>query len=176
MTEQSKKATTVLDRLVSRATRDERLLELLTDFENGYSQGWYMALPDAFKAPLDIRQTARVVNKQQTLQWTQGGNFSFKQGDVIYDTPKAYDEWARALHHLKLCICIKHATDAGSPEAEGKQGRAARQAGFVAFDILQPNDQKTAIEKVGEHTCTQDEFVRFLINGPLPSWPSTLKK
>ena len=41
---------------------------------------------------LDIKLTERKKNKQSYLEWTQGPYFSFAEGHLFYDTPKAYRE------------------------------------------------------------------------------------
>jgi hypothetical protein len=69
-------------------TRQGRLEFCLRDPGSEISPGWFMHVPRQFNDALDIRQTERVENGVKKTVWTQGGNFSFKPGDMIHDTEK----------------------------------------------------------------------------------------
>jgi hypothetical protein len=47
------------------------------------------------------------------------------------------------------------------------EGGTGRFSGQVTFAILTPNKERTKIVERGEHAMSQDDFVRFLILGPL---------
>jgi hypothetical protein len=126
-----------------------------------------MFVPSCFNDALDIKQTDRVVNKKKTLVWTQGSSFHFNTGDTIYDTPDAYKVWSEALKTIGVCVQIKTGSSAGPTE-----GGSGRFAGSVTFAILTPNKNRTKIVERGEHSMSQDDFVRFLISGP----PEELKR
>lgn len=162
----------ILEKVVGATSRQERLTDLLSEFPGGYADGWYMRIPDAFRGALDVQQTIRVSGGKQQLVWTQGSTFTFKVGDALYDTPDAYQEWATALKKIRLCVAVKSANDARPISKDNPK----RHAGYVAFEILKPNRDRSAVEKVGEQSCSQDEFVRFLIAGPLPGWSEHLSK
>ena len=67
------------------------------------------AVPKAFKEPL--------------------ASCRFEQGDILYDTPKAYEgTWADALQHLRFSIQIK------SP-ARGTTSRLEKDADFIAKKV-----------------------------------------
>jgi len=156
------KVLTILDQMIrEKSTREKRFTDLLKDPAAEIAAGWYMCVPPCFNDALDIKQTERVENKKKTLVWTQGSSFSFKTGDILYDTPKAYQLWSEALEDINLCIQVKTASSAGS--AEGDSGRVP---GSITFSILTPNKDRSMIVERGEHTMTQDDFVRFLISGP----------
>jgi len=142
------------------ATRQTRSLDLLKPLQEGDSGGWFMYVPSCFNEALDIRQTERVKDGKKSLCWTQGAFFSFKQGDTIYDTPKAYEHWSKALKHINICVSVKAATDVSLGE-DGK----SRSPGSVTFIILKPNKQRTKLVEHEQRTMTQDEFVKFLIIG-----------
>lgn len=141
-------------------TRQTRSLDLLKPPQEGDSGGWFMYTPSCFNEALDIRQTERVKDGRKSLYWTQGAFFSFKQGDTIYNTPKAYEQWSKALEHINICISVKTATDVSLGE-DGK----SRFPGSVTFIILKPNKQRTKLVEQEQRTLTQDEFVKFLITG-----------
>jgi len=162
----------ILGRTVGASSRQERLTDLLSEFPGGYADNWYMQIPDVFRGAVDIQQTIRVSAGKQQLVWTQGSTFSFKVGDTLYDTPDAYQEWATALKKLRLCVAVKSATDSRPVSKDNPK----RHAGYVAFEIFKPNRDRSAVEKVGEQSCSQDEFVRFLIAGALPGWSEHLAK
>lgn len=125
-----------------------------------------MCVPSCFNNALDIRQTLRKKDGKESLIWTQGSAFSFKPGDTIYHTPKAYSEWSEAVRHLCLCIQVHQATDASPEKSIADGGTVPRNPGVVRFSILTSNDHKTAVVKRGDAELTQDEFVRLLIRGP----------
>lgn len=161
------KALKLTDDTADKGKRTKRLTELLKAPDDEQTTGWFMCLPSCFNNALDIRQTPRKKDGKESLIWTQGSAFSFKPGDAIYDTPKAYSEWGEALKHLSVCIQVHQATDA-TPEKSNADGGGTvpRNPGVVRFSILTPNDQKTAVVKRGDADLTQDEFVRLLIRGP----------
>jgi len=102
------------------------------------------------------------------LIWTQGREFKFKAGDIIYDTPRGYEQWSEALRHIRFCIQVRSATDATSPPPP-----ATRSAGTVTFDILVPTSDRKRLAHSATHALTQDAFIRFLISGEgLPEQPS----
>jgi hypothetical protein len=142
------------------AKKEDRLTELLRDPENDGTTGWFMHLPTCFNDALDIKQTPRKVDGKTVTVWTQGAGFAFKAGDTIYDTARAYDEWAQALRHIRLCVQVRSASDATSPQAS-----AARNLGNVVFDVLVPSNDGTVLVHSASHALTQDAFVRFLISG-----------
>ncbi len=152
----------ILDRLIrEKPTRENRLTDLLKDPLAEIAEGWYMCVPPWFNEALDIKQTERIENKKKTRKWTQGASFSFKPGDTVYDSPDAYKVWFEALKTISLCIQVKTASNAGCTEPG-----MGRSAGLVTFSILTPNKDRSKIVERGEHTMSQDDFVRFLIAGP----------
>jgi hypothetical protein len=161
------KALKLTDDTVDKGKRTNRVTELLKAPDDEQSTGWFMCVPSCFNNALDIRQTPRKKDGKDSLIWTQGSAFSFKPGDAIYDTSKAYSEWGEALKHLSVCIQVNQATNA-APEKSNADGDSTvpRNPGVVRFSILTPNDQRTAVVKSGDAELTQDEFVRFLIGGP----------
>lgn len=144
--------------------RTKRLTDLLKQPEDDEETGeWFMCVPSCFNNAMDIRQTTL----EGELQWTQGSTFSFKTGDTLYDTPKAYFHWEEAVRHLKIAIQVQAATDA-IPEKRSKEKGvlAPRNPGAVRIIILLPNPDRTSLVPLGQFQLTQDEFVRFLIAGP----------
>ena len=106
----------LLERLTrASAKREDRLADLLRDPETDSTSDWFMHVPKCFNDALDIRQTLRKADGKTVTVWTQGGVFAFKVGDMIYDTARAYDEWAQALQHIKLCVQVRDTTDVATP-------------------------------------------------------------
>lgn len=96
-----KESLRILDLSIALQDNDERMDELLTDFAQGFAEGWGMAVGSCFRDALDIRQTEKVAGGKKARVFTQGGTFSFSQGDTLYDTPRAYDEeWGTALQSI----------------------------------------------------------------------------
>jgi len=154
-----------------RMKRSEILLRPL----DASNYDWSFYVPNCFNEELDIRQTIRtdpvkdangdIVKKAngkpktiQRLVWTQGNFFTFQKGDTIYDTSLAYQEWGHALKHIKRMITIKYAQPVEFEEWQNK-----RSPGEVIFSltIFQNGELKESENK----TLTQDEFVKYLIDG-----------
>jgi hypothetical protein len=151
----------------SRKEKQDRFVELLRDAESESSQGWFMHVPKRFNAALDIRETERVERGVKRVVWTQGAMFSFKQGDLIYDTADGYLVWSAALQHIKICLSVTSAAEVTAPQ----QG-APRIPGSVGFDVFVPNQDRTAVVRAATGNLTQDGFVRLLISGEgLPQYP-----
>jgi len=154
------KAINILQHLLADNT-NKRLLDLLKHPDNQHPQDWYMYVPSCFNDALDIRKIIHTHNKKKTLTWTQGKLFSFKRGDTLYDTPLAYEEqWSQALKVINFCVLVKDAQNV--TPAWKKQ---LRTAGFVCFSICVPNKNKTNLIEQDTHELTQDDFVKFLIQG-----------
>jgi hypothetical protein len=144
-----------------------RLTELLKSPQDDETSGWFMCVPSCFNNALDIRLTTRKINGKETRVWTQGSLFSFKAGDTLYDTSKAYSEWGEALKHLSLCINVEQATDAIPAKKKSQQSEnTQRDHGSIRFSVLISNNPKTALMKIDDFQMTQDDFVFFLIRGP----------
>lgn len=122
---------------------------LLHEFESGYSDGWACCLPQAFRGALDIQKTYKREAGVGQLVWTQGNSFSFNLGDRIYDSREVYElPWGDALKTINFAIFI-----CGSNPA------------YVEFDIMVPNEQRTALVAQQRGVASPLEFVRLLITG-----------
>jgi len=162
--------------------KEKRSLKLITDFVNGYADGWYFAIGEYFKDALDIKYTERrepfLINgirqyeiverngikrkkllSKTVMRWTQGKCFSFAEGHILYDTPKAYLEWKEALNHIKLACFIIRAVPSGT------NGDGVFSGGSVTFQLSKPNEQKDGLETIGQYHLSQDEFIHFLKSG-----------
>jgi len=92
----------LLDLLTSNNGMTRRVPNLLRNPKGHIPEEWFMHLPPCFNDALDIKFS----NKDVDSKWTQGGNFSFKRGDLIYDTPKAYFIWGEALKWINLAVQV----------------------------------------------------------------------
>ncbi|HLC15317.1 MAG TPA: hypothetical protein VJL89_03720, partial [Thermodesulfovibrionia bacterium] len=90
------------------------------------------------------------------MVWTQGINFSFKIGDVIYDNPKAYNAWN--LNNFQLILQIIRAKPVHIVQDDSDN--TVIHPGLVEFTVNAPNQDKTALERIGLFTVTQNDFVR----------------
>lgn len=161
----SKSALDLLKELVGstevqkRRTRETRLLK---DPDEETPAGWRLCVPKCFNSALDISQTIRKErgSGRDVLTWTQGSAFSFKVGDVLYDTPKAYGPWPAALKHLGFAAQVIDSADA-VPQQRGQP----RDPGRIRATILRPSASATRLCVTGSVLMTQDEFVEALITG-----------
>jgi hypothetical protein len=160
------------------SSRDNRSLKLLKMSKRSSvdKDNWFIYVPPCFNDCLDISETDRIVKtgrkiidkktgkeKEETKvekKWTQGSRFSFHRGCTLYDTPKAYQKWDEAIREIKYCISVENAMD-----ARPAMNFDDRFPGLVDFSVFKPSTQKEKLEKIGDFSLTQDDFVRFLIEG-----------
>ena len=117
---------------------------------------WSFHVPLCFNNALDIKLQSLTWNKVEYISWTQGSNFAFKKGDVLYLNLTEYQKGTPAIQ-------IKAAEDAmgtdilEKPEKDEKTHTQikARITGKVVFTDF---DGK-------EKSMTQDDFVYMLITG-----------
>ncbi|MCK5173094.1 MAG: hypothetical protein KAR47_06860 [Planctomycetes bacterium] len=157
--------------------KEKRLTKALKEPERSITDhdDWFMYVPSFFNDCLDIAKTDRVERtgrktldektgkmkeeKETKKVWTQGSRFAFHRGCTLYDTPKAYHKWEDAINEIKYCVSILSATS-----AQPAMGDQERIPGIVEFSILSPI-QSQGLKKIKDFTLTQDEFIRFLIEG-----------
>ena len=97
------------------------------------SKDWFMYVPEVFNHALAITQVKRVNLVDRV--WSQGYNFSFAQGDVLYDCSTAYHVWSDAIKAMSRCIQITAATPVLTT-----RGATTASQGSVTFDLLEPNE------------------------------------
>ena len=127
---------------------------------------WFAYIPTSFNSALDIRPT----KYRGEVAWTQGGRFSFKRGDVIYDKKECYFSWDDARTHMGICIQIT----AAAPVSW--QVDSSRDPGRVDFTVYRPNKDRSNIEPESFESITHDEFVHFLISGSKKMLPEIADK
>jgi len=139
----------------------KRHTNLIADFVNGYAAGWFMAVKECYRNELDIKFIERKKAKQSFFEWTQGPYFSFAEGHIFYDTPKAYKKWGQATKAIKIACKIISATptvlDKNKNLVEGK----------VVFTIYKPDAKRISLNADKDYTLSQTEFVNFLKTGVL---------
>ena len=96
------------------------------------------------------------------MRWTQGAEYSFSEGHVIYDTPKAYRIWKEALQHISYMVNVLRSTPSKWDEDEG-----VNIEGSVTFLLQKPNAERTGLDKIDQYSMTQTKFVEFLRTGEL---------
>jgi len=170
----------LLEKLITQKSsgKDKRHTEFLKKPERTPidKDEWFIYVPPCFNDCLDIAKTERRVktgrkvedektgkmkdDKKTKKVWTQGSRFNFHRGCTLYDTPKAYNRWDVAVNEIKYCISIKSAK-AAKPVIDKNE----RTHDEVIFSILSPCSQISSLKEIGEFSLSQDEFVRFLIEG-----------
>ncbi len=155
----------------------ERSTTVCAQFVGGFTREWSFKLPEAFKEALDIKTTVRQINKVQHSVVTQGTSYSFKKGDVIYDSILAYTfEWGEALKLTKFMIQIDDAAPDSfqivndsivQSEKEGAFRLIVNRPidGFVKFSLYRSTGSSVKIVKKIE--TNQKELVRFLQSGKM---------
>ena len=157
-------------------------------FVDGYADNWHFAVSEAFRDALDIKWTTISEDKVETRFWTQGTNYSFKEGDTLYDTRLAYEKpWGEALKIIQYCLKVISAIPASvvvTKEFEStdpvrytedktlkndmpifQYQRTRMSWGSVRFEVWRPSPaaQKVVLAEVKE--TTQEPFVYFLQTG-----------
>ena len=131
-----------------------------------------MQVPAHFNAALDIRVTHPKDHPEGIP--TQGDNFSFSAGDVLYTTQTKPLAWSEFLKEDWIALQVSHATPAAPPT-----GALPRNPGSVTFQIMGRNESGTGLQKLGIRSVTQDEFIELLVSGevmPAIGSPISLKE
>lgn len=116
--------------------------------DSEFFDGFKWAIPRAFAAPLAACR--------------------FEQGDVLYDTPKAYEgEWASALKHIRHSVVVKWPLRGGSTKANEEQDSVFADNWNSRVELTM-RDFKADEER--EITTTQGRFYWMLWNGITPDW------
>jgi hypothetical protein len=139
----------------------KRHSQIVAHFVNGYAKGWYMAVKECYRNELDIKYTERKKNKQSFWEWTQGPYFSFSEGHLFYNTPKAYKKWAEAIKDIKIACQITSAT----PTILDRNKNLIE--GMVEFTIYEPDKKFASLKAAKNNKLSQKEFVNFLKTGIL---------
>jgi hypothetical protein len=142
----------------------KRHTQLIAKFVNGYAEGWFMAVRECYRNELDIKLTKRKKNGQSYLEWTQGPYFSFAEGHLFYDTPRAYKKnkkWGQALKVIKKACKIKSST----PTTLDKNRKLIE--GTVNLTMYKPDKKATSLIAIQDYKVSQKEFVEFLKTGQL---------
>lgn len=139
----------------------KRHSQLIAHFVNGFAKGWHMAVKDCYRNELDIKYTERKKNKQSFWEWTQGPYYSFSEGHLFYNTPKAYRKWEEAIKDIKIACQITSAR----PTILDRNKKLVE--GMVEFTIYEPDKKFTSLKAVKDYKLSQEEFVNFLRRGAL---------
>jgi hypothetical protein len=99
---------------------------------------------------------------KDVLRWTQGRFYCFSEGQVLYDSPKAYlSPWREALKHLNLrCEIVRAIPCTKNDEGYFKHGS-------VVFTLSKPNGDRTGLKAIDQYHLTQTDFVEYLRTGEL---------
>ncbi len=151
-------------------TSTRRSTDLNACFVDGFADGWHMALKDSFRMELDIKLTERKKNRESYYEWTQGPYYCFSEGQLIYDSRKAYASWQDALKSVSLACQIVTAKP-NMPlkydnELTGKTEFRVLE-GYVQFLLFKPDEERTKLVPYIGYTLSQNEFVNFLKAGVL---------
>jgi hypothetical protein len=163
----------------------KRSKELIAEFENKYAVNWVFKVNECFKDALDIKIGERKILGKATLVWTQGHIYCFQKGDTILDHEcKVNEKWSESLKHINYCLRVETAvpctiralgeeeilesTITEDEELEKKYKQKKKYTldhGNIKFNVLIPNQEKTALKIKETIECSQVEFVNILKNG-----------
>ena len=139
--------------------------EPIEEFSKGYADGWKFIVRPCNYPDLDIDYTTK------NLILTQGKRYNFKSGEIFFDNIAAYKEiWQDALKKINFCVQIDSVTEnISNTEVIFNDGKFINQFtqiyGIVDFSVYKTNEKNTALEKIKNFSCGQDEFVELLKTG-----------
>lgn len=164
-----------LDLLISYNSKGSK--KLLKDPDGATHGSWQLWLPPHFNTSLDLRYIWRQQTKNKEVvrkwkEWAQGSNFSFNEGAIIYDRDvSSLETWGDKLDAIDCYVVLGptqpvslRANSASDAAVDDSFGRAQRNPGSVNFRIFVPTTDHRSVVS-GEHTVTQDQFVRYAISG-----------
>lgn len=140
-----------LEPITVNAINEGRQYALIAIFVDGFTQGWKMAVPSAFKDALDIKFTPVIINQKKEMRWTQGHNYDFHEGDMLHSevvrniknqSEETRDTWADAMKTLELTVQVISATPSAINHQETIEVRNADLEVFI-----NKKDAKTAKDK-----------------------------
>ena len=137
----------LLRMLVGQPKGSQRSSSLLHGFEDGYTHGWFFEIDEVFRASLDLVSDGKGGH-------SQGSMFAFKEGEILYSSPKGYLPGRMA----DMCLQVRE-----SRGAAPKDAGAARDAGLICFTVY---TYQAGLQERLSKRMTQDAFVEFLIAGP----------
>ncbi|MBQ7262195.1 MAG: hypothetical protein IJR14_00595 [Synergistaceae bacterium] len=148
----------LLDGIVERRRRAESVLR---PHDATATPEWAFHVPSWFNDALDIRPVTRMLNLVEYAAWTQGANFAFKAGDMLYRDEASCRagraalqvvsaEAARGVAGEALSLGADAAMEPASGEREGERYRPGR----VDWRDFETGETRTD---------TQMAFVRMLI-------------
>jgi len=114
------------------------------------NESWSFRVPYAFREALDIKYEERKKNKKPYMVWTQGPILSFKEGDLIHSKDG------------KRSVQVMFANQMG-----WDTGKDEMYQGNVVYTEYEASGGK--LSKIGEHTCTQMQFLQLMIVGEYDS-------
>ncbi len=176
--------------------RSRRTSKLIIDIDElGNSINTYFVLTPELRIPGDIRKTMRVLNGKKRLELTQGRNFQFQEGMILYDNIAAYSKpWGEALSLIEQSVQIIAASNAfyisklkynmmltGNEELEDQisptldmrainmvdTGKLYYNPGYVKFILFRSDKSHKNLMPVDIYECTQWDFVIYIITGYL---------
>ena len=151
-------------------TFGRRSNKLIAEFDNGFAIGWHMAVKESFRSELDIKYLQRKKQKTTYYEWSQGPYFCFSEGQIIYDTPMAYERWDIALEHINIaCQIIEAKPNTPARDDQTTDTNNFIENGYVKFLLLKPNEDRTWLDGIMCHKLSQNDFVDFLRTGSLNS-------
>jgi hypothetical protein len=134
--EKAKRTTKLIVSSISHEGREGSL-------ENG---SWAFKVPYAFRDALDIKYEERQKDKMSYMVWTQGPILSFKEGDLIQAKDGNSSVQVRFAERMGWDVS----------KAEMYEGSVV----YAMYDL-----SGGPYTKLGEHSCTQMQFLELLIFG-----------
>jgi hypothetical protein len=167
--------------------RINRIDIIKSEFVDGYTLSWCFALPEGFNDALDIKFTSWTKNKiAQKKKWTQGFNYEFKSGDIIFNHVSAYTNFGQfiksknpiALQVISTLVSNSEILSVNSEniykseinkvEQNNEDDISSQKSKYLdnSNDLLvaefRPNSSKEKLEEVRKFTIKQDQFVSLL--------------
>lgn len=157
-------------------------------FVDGYADNWHFAIPESFKDALDIKWTAVTRDGVTSQVLTQGTNYSFKAGDMLFDNRSAYEKtWGGSMASMNYCVKVVSAVSASvvvskeietsgpvkysedkAPQENARAihfERSRMDWGRVRFEVFKANQAERRADLIEVKETTQELFVYYLQTG-----------
>lgn len=164
-------AAKLLSTLISKPRKS--ISTLLKNPTTTTDSSWHLCLPPHFNNALGLKyQQKQQVRDKEVIrrwrEWTQGSNFSFGEGSIIYDRDvSGIETWGEKLKAIEFYVVLGPSRPASSKTlvdpASGLK-KVERDPGLVSVSVYTPSTKSIA-EQSKSLLLTQDEFVMFAITG-----------
>ena len=152
---------TIFDDVINTRRRSEKIIR---SYNVNATPDWAFHVPEYFNDALDIKLVSRTKNFVEYAVWTQGANFSFDVGDMLYRNFDSYQKGTPALQIISASKAHGINSEKLNRGADSEIKMIEENDAFTMTEIYYPGQVVYRdFENGGTKTVTQLEFVKMLI-------------